>query len=112
MKRWYIYINVTGIYLNLNTKLFFEKDLPKFFFSFPEIQIAGILLCCDDDIVSLGDFWVVESKEFPDKPFDSISFDCVARLFTDSDPQPCYAQPVLFGNDNKVSRMMPFAWPI
>ena len=38
-----------GITLNLDTELLIEKYLSKFLFGFPEIQIAGILLRCDDD---------------------------------------------------------------
>jgi len=57
----------------------------------------------------LGDSGGIEPEKLPYQPFDSISFDRIARLPADSDPQPRYAQPVLFGNGDKMPRMIAFS---
>jgi len=41
-----------------------KKDFPEVLFDFPEIQIAGILLCCNDNVISLGETGLVEPEEF------------------------------------------------
>ena len=58
-------IRKIGIYLSLYRKRFVRDDFCEFLFGFPQIQMAGILLCCNDDIVSLGETFLVEPEEFP-----------------------------------------------
>ena len=97
----YISIRTTGIYLNLYTELSIQDD-SEFLFNFPEIQITGILLCYNDDIVSLGEMCFIESEIFSDQSFNSISFDRISSLFTNSDPQSRDALPVLLFYQGKV----------
>ena len=97
----YISIRTTGIYLNLYTELFIQDD-SEFLFNFPEIQITGILLCYNDDIVPLGEMCFIESEEFSDHSFNSISFNRISSLFANSDPQSRDALPVLLFNQGKV----------
>lgn len=55
-----------GIYLNLLNKLFINEDFSEFVLDFPEVQIAGILFRCDNNIVSLGETGVIEPEKFSD----------------------------------------------
>lgn len=54
MNCWYIAISAIGIFLSLTTELIIRDD-SDFLFKLLEIQIAGILLCYNDDIASLGE---------------------------------------------------------
>ena len=92
---WYISIRAIGIYLSLDTE-FVIKDDSDFRFNLPEIQIAGILLRYNDDIVSLGEICLIESEEFSDQPLDSISLNRIPCFLADSNPQSCDALPVQF----------------
>ena len=91
---WYIPIRATGIYLNLNTE-FVIKDDSDFSFNLPEIQIAGILLRYNDDIVSLGEMFLIEPEKLSDQPFDSIPFYRITCFLANSNPQSRDALPVL-----------------
>jgi hypothetical protein len=91
---WYIPIRATGIYLNLDTEFVIEDD-SDFRFNLPEIQIAGILLRYNDDIVSLGEMFLIESEKLSDQPLDSISSDRITCLLANSNPQSRDALPVL-----------------
>jgi len=97
----YIPIRATGIYLSLYTEFFIQDD-SEVLFNFPEIQITGILLRYNDDIVSLGEMCFIEPEEFSDQSLNSVSFNRISSLFTDSDPQSCDALPVLLFNQGKV----------
>ncbi len=55
---------------------------------FLEIQISGILFRYDYKIISMGKKRSVESEEFPDQAFDSVSYDRVSHPFADTDPKP------------------------
>lgn len=55
-----------SIYLILYTESLIIDDFSEFVRNFSEIQIAGILFCCDDDVVTLGETGVIEPEEFPD----------------------------------------------
>ena len=91
-----------GTYLSLYKGFLIKNDFPEFLFNFPEIQIAGILLCCNDDIISLGETGLIEPEEFSNKALDPIPFDRVSCLLAYTDPQSRKAQPVLLENDSKV----------
>ncbi len=54
MNCWYIAIREIGICLSLNTE-FIITDYSDFLFKLLEIQIAGILLCYNNNIASLGE---------------------------------------------------------
>ena len=85
-----------GIYLILCTESLIIDDFSEFIRNFSEIQIAGILFGCNDDVVTLGERCPVEPEKFPDKSFGPVSLDSVSRLLTDRDPQSRDTQPVLF----------------
>lgn len=85
-----------------------KKDFPEVLFDFPEIQIAGILLCCNDNVISLGETGLVEPEEFSNQALDPVPFDRVSCLFAYTDPQSRNAQPVLLENDSKMPRMKAF----
>lgn len=97
----YISIRAIGIYRSLYTECL-TKDSPEFLFNLPEIQIPGIFLRYNDDIVSLGEMCFVESEGFSYKPLNPISFNRISSLFTNSDPQSCDALPVPLCNQGKV----------
>ncbi len=97
----YISIRTTGIYLSLYTEFFFRDD-SEFLFNLPEIQITGIFLRNDDDIVFLGEKCFIESEEFSDQSLNSISRNRISSLFANRDPQSCDALPVLLYNQGKV----------
>ena len=69
----------------------------------------GPLLCCDDDIVTLGKIGFVQSKEFSDEPLDSVPLRGISCLFGYGYPQSCSAQPALFEYHCNMGRMAPFA---
>ncbi len=98
---WYIPIRAIGIYLNLDTEFVINDD-SDFRFNLPEIQIPGIFLRYNNDIVSLGEMCFVESEGFSYKPLNPISFNRISSLFTNSDPQSCDALPVPLCNQGKV----------
>ena len=97
----YISIRMIGIYRSLYTECL-RKDIPEFLFNLPEIQIPGIFIRYNDDIVSLGEMCFVESEEFSDQTLNPISFNRIPSLFTNSDPQSRDALPVLLCNQGKV----------
>ena len=97
----YISIRPTGIYLSLYTE-FFNKDVSEFLFNLPEIQITGIFLRYDDDIVFLGEQCFIESEEFSDQSLNSISRNRISSLFANSAPQSRDALPVLLYNQGNV----------
>jgi len=91
-----------GIYLRLYAELFIQDNLTKFLFYFPKIQAIGTLLCCNDNIVTLGEMGFVQSEKFPYEPFDLVSFYCISCRFAYGNPQSRNAQPVPFKNDCKM----------
>ena len=64
----------------------------------------GPLLCCDDDIETLGKMGFVQSIEFSDEPLDSVPLRGLSRLFGYGYPQSRSAQPVLFEYHCKMGR--------
>jgi len=102
-------IKAIGIYLSLYTELLIKDDFCEFLSGFPKIQITGILLSCNDDIVSLGEKGLVKPEEFPDQPLDSVPFYRITRLPGDCDPQSRNAQPVPLENDGKMFRAISFS---
>ncbi len=97
----YISIRTTGIYLSLYTESFIKDD-SEFLLNLPEIQMTGIFLRYDDDIVFLGEKCFIESEEFSDQSLNSISRNRISSLFANSDPQSRDALPVLLYNQGKV----------
>jgi len=79
-------IKAIGIYLSLCRPLLIKNDFPELFFDFPETQKASILLCCNDNVISLGETGLVEPEKFPDKAFDLIPSDRVSCLLTYCNP--------------------------
>ena len=69
----------------------------------------GPLLCCDDDIVTLGKMGFVQSIKFSDEPLDFVPLGGVSRLFGYGYPQSRNAQPALFEYHCKMGRMTSFA---
>ena len=96
-------IKAIGTYLSLYKGLFVENNFPDFLFNFPEIQIAGTLFCCNDDIISLGETGLIKPEKFSNKALDTIPLDRVSCLLTYNDPQSRNAEFVLFENDRKMS---------
>ena len=85
---------MTGIYLSLETEFIITDD-SDFLFNLPEIQIAGILLRYNDDIVSLGEIFFIESEKLSDQTLDPIPLNSIASFLADSNPQSRDALPVL-----------------
>jgi len=69
----------------------------------------GPLLCCDDDVVTLGKMGFVQSIEFSDESLDSVPLRGIPRLFGYGYPQSRSAQPALFEYHRKMGRMASFA---
>lgn len=55
----YMAISPIGIYLNLDTEFLIKNGPSEFLFGSSEIQIAGILLRYDNDIISLGEIYLI-----------------------------------------------------
>jgi len=67
-----------------------------------KIQVAGMFLCCYDDIAPLGKLRLMVPEKLPYESFDPVSFNRVTRFFPDNNPQPPNAQPIVFDNNRKV----------
>ncbi len=64
----------------------------------------GLLLCCNDDIVTLGKMGFMQSVEFSDEPLDSVPLYGISHLFGYGYPQSRSAQPVFFEYYRKMGR--------
>jgi len=94
-----------GIYLHLKRALSGKLDVVEFPLQIPKIQFVGILLRCDNDIISLGEARFIEPEVFSNESLDPVSFSCAACPFRCGDPQSCNAQPVFFEYDDKMRRV-------
>jgi hypothetical protein len=105
-------IKAIGMYLILYAELLIKENVFEFLGGLAEIQIAGILLRGDDDVVSLGELRPVQSEAFSDQALGSVSFDRIPDLSGGRNPQSRNAQPVFLKNDDEMSCMEALARPV
>ena len=74
-----------------------------------EVTRIGIIFCNDDNIVSLGEMFLIKPEEFPKQSLNSVPFYRIPCFFANRYPPSRYAQLIFLENDNEISCMVSFA---